>query len=691
MAPEILRYEKYDAKADLWSVGTVMYEMCTGRPPYRAQNHVELLRKIEKSEDKIKFPIPSEQSPNEISKDIKEIIRMLLKRQPNERISFDDFFDWKGFINFKRDKPTVEDEENVDNNTTTSISLSKSNISPKSSPSPLPSLSQQQKKSSLPVRPPLATHIVPNSNSVRRQSTFTPKYIVGTSSNRAATTNNISPSSNKSSPDELYNNAMIPRRKSLGKSLERLNGLQLSNDDNQSVRNRRFTIDNIDNLNSEAKMSKFALPANEDSVVGKEYVVVEKNAVEINNLADDMAAAARRGQPVVGRLSSKGTYIGGPGVFSGNQIGNIRRTSDPNVVINNNNNNNNNQSTTPPTPPLMNYPISGTSPRRPSYLSGGGGLSPSSLPVTSYYNQTYHQVAQDALFRDNNGNLQNRSALTRAINLASLTLFGSGTSKRVLSLVKGGKNKRINFNEQKEIEILSKLEELAQKSFVIFDFADYKLFKATMTTTDNNNNTSSSIYDQIPLCFQSYCQQRFQQDVSNNFDISKDEIEKLAGESILLYIRASKILSKGGELVLKYLNKSGHDDSSIFSDKLNDAVQWFRLNYNDCFDKADYAKSRIGNEIIDSNEYVNNILFERSMEIAKASALDELTGDDQFKCEAAYETSLWILEGLIDDCNDSNSNENENDDNDDRELFEQYKKSILSRLQSLKRKMMTNN
>ena len=46
MAPEILRYEKYDAKADLWSVGTVLYEMVVGRPPFRATNHVELLRKI---------------------------------------------------------------------------------------------------------------------------------------------------------------------------------------------------------------------------------------------------------------------------------------------------------------------------------------------------------------------------------------------------------------------------------------------------------------------------------------------------------------------------------------------------------------------------------------------------------------------------------------------------------------------
>lgn len=37
MAPEILRYEKYNAKADLWSVGAVLYEMVVGKPPFKAE------------------------------------------------------------------------------------------------------------------------------------------------------------------------------------------------------------------------------------------------------------------------------------------------------------------------------------------------------------------------------------------------------------------------------------------------------------------------------------------------------------------------------------------------------------------------------------------------------------------------------------------------------------------------------
>jgi serine/threonine-protein kinase ULK/ATG1 len=43
MAPEILRFQKYDAKADLWSVGTIIYELLTARPPFTGANHVQVL------------------------------------------------------------------------------------------------------------------------------------------------------------------------------------------------------------------------------------------------------------------------------------------------------------------------------------------------------------------------------------------------------------------------------------------------------------------------------------------------------------------------------------------------------------------------------------------------------------------------------------------------------------------------
>jgi len=111
MAPEILRYEKYDAKADLWSVGAVLYETCVGKPPFRAQNHVELLKRIEHARSNVKFPDEDPSSPTTdpatgkeikpVPADIKALIRSLLKRHPVERASYEDFFASPAIANSK--------------------------------------------------------------------------------------------------------------------------------------------------------------------------------------------------------------------------------------------------------------------------------------------------------------------------------------------------------------------------------------------------------------------------------------------------------------------------------------------------------------------------------------------------------------------------------------------------------------
>ncbi|KAJ1955638.1 Serine/threonine-protein kinase, partial [Linderina pennispora] len=97
MAPEILHYEPYDAKADLWSIGAVIYEMMAGRPPFHASNHVELARVIERTNDKIVFPDErlSSSGSNEkepLDPQLKELVRGLLRMKPASRMSFDEFF-----------------------------------------------------------------------------------------------------------------------------------------------------------------------------------------------------------------------------------------------------------------------------------------------------------------------------------------------------------------------------------------------------------------------------------------------------------------------------------------------------------------------------------------------------------------------------------------------------------------------
>lgn len=48
MAPEILNGREYDAKVDVWSLGTVFYEMLTGFVPFMGKNQNDLKNNVEK-------------------------------------------------------------------------------------------------------------------------------------------------------------------------------------------------------------------------------------------------------------------------------------------------------------------------------------------------------------------------------------------------------------------------------------------------------------------------------------------------------------------------------------------------------------------------------------------------------------------------------------------------------------------
>ncbi|AAF69696.1 F27J15.5 [Arabidopsis thaliana] len=49
MAPEVLQFQRYNEKADMWSVGAILFELLHGYPPFRGNNNVQVLRNIKSS------------------------------------------------------------------------------------------------------------------------------------------------------------------------------------------------------------------------------------------------------------------------------------------------------------------------------------------------------------------------------------------------------------------------------------------------------------------------------------------------------------------------------------------------------------------------------------------------------------------------------------------------------------------
>lgn len=49
MAPEVLNNQEYDSRADIWSIGTVFFELLFGKPPFTAGNMVDLLKNIQRT------------------------------------------------------------------------------------------------------------------------------------------------------------------------------------------------------------------------------------------------------------------------------------------------------------------------------------------------------------------------------------------------------------------------------------------------------------------------------------------------------------------------------------------------------------------------------------------------------------------------------------------------------------------
>ncbi|XP_014646357.1 PREDICTED: serine/threonine-protein kinase ULK4 isoform X1 [Ceratotherium simum simum] len=104
-APEIVRGTDFSVSSDLWSLGCLLYEMFSGKPPFFSENYSELIEKIF-YEDPLP-PIPKDSSLPKASSDFINLLDGLLQKDPQKRLT------WAGLLqhSFWKDAFTRKDQD----------------------------------------------------------------------------------------------------------------------------------------------------------------------------------------------------------------------------------------------------------------------------------------------------------------------------------------------------------------------------------------------------------------------------------------------------------------------------------------------------------------------------------------------------------------------------------------------------
>ncbi|CAB5377712.1 unnamed protein product [Rhizophagus irregularis] len=612
MAPEILRYEKYDAKADLWSVGAVLYEMGVGKPPFIAQNHVELIRKIEKRGDKIKFPNESsgiiqtgytqldstKSSLNNkasshnggtypvISEELKDLIRHLLKRNPVERISFEEFFMHPCVTG--RLEPLQPRSSNK-----TFHSKERSGHDSKLKDYDI------QKGNLVDYINPLQRKTSKDNRSTKYSGTTTTGITKNVDNNNLQVNTDLQPPYDNSSPSP---------------------SLLVQKPSTEEVTNKK-RIDENETLTSRS---------NGEELTGyefeREYVLVgSKRTVEVNALADEFNAASPKG--LAHTYGNKGTAI----VLAGpsNQLDIQYRTTPPNA----NTSASFFFSTTPPF----------------------------ALPIS-----VGHERANSS------GNANSAlSALERALSVASGRLFGTGNSPPSWS-EKYSKQKgnaivipSSELSDPAEEAVVKTIEDHAHKAYVIFQFASTK-FNQLLPPPPSASN-----------------------DMVDDMPVSEEVAAIKAEEAFVLYLRALSFLQAAMDSAKEYWTNgeknTNYPGGKRASPRLIAAVQWVREKFNVCLDKAEIAKSRFPIEEKSTSVSVERLLYDRALEMSRQAALRELVGEDLPGCEKAYQSAIYMLNGILETPTDYEKIEKIEED--DRKIVNGYIKEINKRLSSLRKKL----
>ncbi|KAI2615450.1 Serine/threonine-protein kinase ATG1 [Hypoxylon sp. NC1633] len=701
MAPEILRYERYDAKADLWSVGTVVYEMISGRPPFRASNHVELLRKIESTDAQIKFSRDCQ-----VTSDLKGLIRALLKRNPVERLSFENFFghhviadDIPGLV--EDDLPKIQrplPKEARAASRTDEADLVPRRMSTHRRYGTEPDMTHQDASSSSPrdrgLKPsPLASPTEFRTQGLQNQS---PSHT--TSSPR----DDLAPGLGIRRPQPLPSTSapsrpsLIEERRRRGLSNASVN--KYSHDSqsppyeesgNGKVRTQRPVMDEREKVAQEIAFER-------------DYVVVEKKHVEVNAFADELAAKGAQVQassPRSGQIIRRATQQGVP-------------TSTTGAI---------------PAQPSSALQIAQGRQRPDHYRRGSYDRNISGSPGST--TSAIYNAISDASLRIFGFKYPTHLLGKGASPPHPYTAFPTYPTPSAVGLITDG---RQGGPVDEDLRVAQCIEDYATRSDVVWGFAEVKYKQLVPLAPSMDHGLGGVPVDKM-----------IEEDEDG---LTVEAIVALSEEALVLYVKALSLLAKSMDIANIWWTRRNRIDSNsaqhvINRDaasaqnlitRVNSAVQWVRRRFNETLEKAEIVRLKLleaqkqlpedhpsnpaNNQIetaptgTSSTEGIfltpglsaEKLMYDRALEMSRAAAINEISNEDLGGCEISYMTAIRMLEAVLDNEEDiskrrlSGSSKAERDviregsseiNQDDQQAVHKMIQMINGRLSALRKKL----
>ena len=682
MAPEILGYQKYDAKADLWSVGAVTYEMMVGKPPFRASNHMELKKKIDDAGDVIPFP-----AGLAVSSDLKRMIRSLLKRSPIERTSFEGFF---------RSTPVTGPIPGLvgeDVPRTSNVPIPDPGVSELSrrmakqaidSPAQMLKAAAATPLSASPGTPASTLPISMQTDNVRRASAEMTRRKSSTGNPAAAAAAaaarpmDINRPSNRDRPS-LVTHATAPPREYLGgqyfprnaDAIDRKSSRTGPPNTSTSVPKEAIMavptkIDRDDQASRDRERTA------QDLAFEKEYVMIEKRAVEVNSFADELAA--RNGRP-----RSQ--------LAAGQHGAMVRRVTTQGVPT----------STTGAQPAIHSNALQAATGNRPDALNA-------------------RQASFERRYAPSPSSAQNM--LSKALNMANARILGGmfGASPPLnagaspprgytmaypsypapaigLAIAEG--NEDIGPLDE-DAKILRIVEEAATRSDTVYSFAEVKYRQLLPATPSADDGPGIRQIDAAEKRVQGSGDHDHGE--ADDDDLTHNALVDVSEEALVLFVKALAILAKCIDLAGYWWNSqarkdptpgsspsSGSDSKSSTVEvgkRMNNVVQWARNRFNECMEKSevvgrrlmeaqkqlprdhpghpDNQKQKNGNSSssnvgasveqiqLTSGVTAEKLMYDRAIEMSRAAAVNELVNQDIKGCEISYRTAIFLLEAVLD-------------------------------------------